>query len=347
VGDRVTRDEVSRSTMWFTLMNLLFLNAGRRAELIELFRDALVRQGGGRLYGSDLNPLAPALQVVDEAFIFPHGDSPAFAGTLLQFCIEKEIRLVVPTIDPDLVRLDRIRAEFADKVPRCHLLIPSSECIELARNKKLAKARFARAGIPTARTLDANDSQMVFPVFVRPLGGSAGEGARRISNRESLASALQADPGLLIEEYIDGDEITVDVLTDLSGRFLIAIPRRRIRVRGGEVVQGVLERSDRIEALAREVAAAFQPAGPLTVQFLRTKEGSVYATEVNARMGGGLPLTVAAGADWCGWILDMVRGQPPDLTVAIRDRLFLTRCDRSFFLTESEVRDLEKQVFRR
>ena len=84
-------------------MNILFLNVGRRCELVREFKKVLPSfPGGGLVYGSDINPLAPALSKVDESVIFPHSSDSLFPKSFVCFCLENEIGLVIPTIDPDL-----------------------------------------------------------------------------------------------------------------------------------------------------------------------------------------------------------------------------------------------------
>jgi putative hydrolase of the HAD superfamily len=85
------------------------------------------------------------------------------------------------------------------------------------------------------------------------------------------------------------------------------------------------------------LAEGFGCEGPVTLQFRsppgrRDAEQRFVAMEMNARMGGGLPLSIAAGADWPGWILDLCAGKAPALDVPIRDGLLLLRYDASVFV---------------
>jgi len=322
-------------------MNLLFLNVGRRCELVERFREALRVRGGGTIWGSDIDPKAPALQLVDRAKIFPHGDTDEFPPFLCSFCNEHGIDLVIPSIDPDLRRLDSMRDGFERNVPDGSLLLPPSDVIQAAADKLESKRVFEAAGLQPPRTLSADEGSLSFPVFVRPRGGSGGEGARKVANQRQLEGILQESPNLIVEEFVDGSEFTVDVLSSPEKEALIALPRKRIRVRGGEAQISLLERNSSLEAHAKTAAEEFGATGPTTIQFIKGRGGDFVPIELNARMGGGLPLSIAAGADWPGWILDLVLGQSISTGEPIADGIVMSRYDQSVFLTKDDLERLE------
>lgn len=315
-------------------MNIFFLNVGRRCELVELFSRALVAVSPGLVWGSDPNPLAPALAVVDRCVELPKDiDSSEFLDGLAEFLAREAIDLVIPTIDPDLVRLDRWREELKGRAPCAHLLLSPREVIYTARDKRHSREAFARLGVPVPEAVDPTSSDLSFPLFVKPAAGSASVGAVRVNNRSELMARLAITTDPMVERLVTGDETTVDVLLDLDGRALCAVPRRRLQARDGEVTRGVIERAPELEALAMRLASALGCTGPVTLQFRSPAPGRWVAMELNARMGGGLPLTVAAGADWPRWILEMAAGLEPDIaSTAVRDGMLLTRADRSFFL---------------
>jgi putative hydrolase of the HAD superfamily len=99
------------------------------------------------------------------------------------------------------------------------------------------------------------------------------------------------------------------------------------------VTRAVVERSPELEALAMRLASGLGCTGPVTLQFRNPEPGHWVAMELNARMGGGLPLAIGAGADWPRWILQMAIGRQPDVAGAtMHDGMLMTRCDRSIFL---------------
>jgi carbamoyl-phosphate synthase large subunit len=315
-------------------MNIFFLNVGRRCELVEAFARALPAVSPGLIWGSDPNPLAPALAVVDRCVELPmQVDSIVFLDALCDFLVRESIDLVIPTIDPDLVRLDQWRSELAKRAPRALLLLSPSSVIQIARDKRLSRDAFAELGAEVPQKVDPSSKNLVFPLFVKPASGSASIGAVRVNNESELSAHLAETVDPMVEQLVGGDETTVDVLLDLSGLALYAVPRRRLQVRGGEVTRSIVECSPQLEAIAMSIASGLGCIGPVTVQFRNPEPGRWVAMEINARMGGGLPLTIAAGANWPLWILEMVIGRQPMTTdVLIHDGMVMTRTDRSFFL---------------
>lgn len=315
-------------------MNIFFLNVGRRCELVEAFARALPAVSPGLIWGSDPNPLAPALAVVDRRVELPDNiDSDYFLGALCEFLVRESIDLVIPTIDPDLVRLDRWREQVAERSPRTRLLLSPSSVIRIARDKRLSRDAFAALGAEVPLAVDPQAPNLVFPLFIKPASGSASVGAVRVNNEDELRALLAETDDPMVESLVGGDETTVDVLLDLKGQALCAVPRRRLQVRGGEVTRGIVEKNPELEARAMSIASGLGCIGPVTLQFRNPAPGRWVAMELNARMGGGLPLTISAGADWPRWILQMASDGVPSVSgVTVHDGMIMTRTDRSIFL---------------
>jgi len=316
-------------------MNILFLNVGRRCELVKEFKKVLPRfQGGGLIFGSDINPLAPALQLVDRSVIFPHSSKGEFDETFISFCQENKIRLVVPSIDPDLHYLSLKLDKLKKALPKTLLLISSKEVVQVCEDKRKTKEFFKKCGalVPDYKEATEKDD---FPVFIKPAFGSASEGAQQISNKSELKAQLESLENPMVEELVEGPEYTVDVFCDRSFKARIAIPRRRIAVRGGEVSRGIIERNEELETISKSIAETLKVDIPITVQFRKSGVGFV-AMEINARIGGGLPLTIAAGGQWPFWILQMANGETPVCSDDVQDGLLISRYDESVFIEPEE-----------
>ena len=82
------------------------------------------------------------------------------------------------------------------------------EAYGISRDKKKSKDYFASIGVPTPQ-----DNPMEPPYFVKPPCESSSVGARIIYDEEELRDL---EPGMLIEEYVEGEVISLEVIGDGS-----------------------------------------------------------------------------------------------------------------------------------
>ncbi len=286
--------------------------AGRRTSLVRAFVEA-THERGGRTIAGDVDGLAPALYAADAAVPTLRSDDAGYVADLVRTIRANGIGLLVPTIDTDLPILAAHRAELEDA--GCRLAVSSESFVATTLDKVSTATVFGAAGIDVPRTWLpplGPDVDLPADVFVKPRQGSASKDAQR-AGRAELAGILERVPGAVVQELLEGPEITIDALLDLAGRPIHFVPRIRIKTIGGESVQGVtLEHDDAIETWIEGVLRACEALGaigPLTLQAFLTSRGPVLS-EINPRFGGGFPLALAAGGSYPGWLLDMVAGIP-------------------------------------
>jgi carbamoyl-phosphate synthase large subunit len=323
----------------FTRVNVLFTSVGRRVELIRAFRRACQSLGlGGRIVAVDIDPLAPALQLVDSRYIVPRLESSDYIPTIIEICRGEQIGLVFPLIDPDIPVLAQNRSLIETTGAR--LAVIPAESVATVNDKWLTTQFFQRLGLNTPRSwlpgqLDA--AQAEYPLFIKPRGGSAAQSTFKVNNAREMAFFSNYVPDPLIQEHLPGPEITSDVICDLDGEVLAVVSRQRIEVRWGEVAKGVTVYDPAIAQACIKIAEALPAIGPITVQCM-LRDGQPYFTEINARLGGGVPLGIAAGVDGPRWLLARTAGLPMEIPPlgSYQTGLYLTRFDESFFLTEAD-----------
>ncbi len=126
----------------------------------------------------------------------------------------------------------------------------------------------------------------------------------------ACALARVADP--IVQHRLDGDEFTVDALVSVGGGTLLAaVPRWRRETRGGISVMGETFADDRLTSAVAGLLTGIGLSGPSNVQgFIGPGNAPPVFTEVNPRFAGGLPLSLAAGADIVGEYLRGIMGAP-------------------------------------
>src|SRR5207237_1632806 len=112
-----------------------------------------------------------------------------------------------------------------------------------------------------------------------------GYGSRHIylaHDREALELELQRTPvESMVQAACQGEEFSIDVVCDLEGRCLNAIPRTMIQSKGGESIKGMTVKDWELIELGRRVSEAIPLKGVATVQCFRERDGTHRVTAVH------------------------------------------------------------------
>ena len=315
-------------------MNAIFCSAGRRVELLRAFKAAYAELGlQGSVIALDVDFLAPALRVADRHYVVPRLNAPSFDHALLAICEREAPAVVFPLIDPDIPVLARLRD--AMRARGAHLAGIVGDAVAITEDKWKTRAWFQSLGLrtPASWLPETRPAGIAYPVFVKPRRGSAGQHSYKVTDGAWLDAILATVPEPIIQEFMSTPEVTTDVVCDPEGNVLAVVSRRRLEVRSGEVSKGVTMRDERIEEACCHIARALGARGPITVQCFLTDDGPVFS-EINARLGGGFPLGVAAGANSPKWLLARAAGMTIDVPPigTYRTGVYMSRYDESLIL---------------
>lgn len=319
--------------------NILISSAGRRVVLARLFRAGLAELGlPGEVMAADISPLSAAYCEAGTRFLVPRCTDPEFVPALLERCIEHDIRLVVPTIDTELPILAETREQFAAVGTTVAVSGPAT--VRTGQDKLHTHEWLERAGLPTVRQWTpetAPADPACYPLIAKPRFGSSSIGVHLLHGPDGLEPLRKSD--YVIEEIARGNEHTVDVYVDRGGALVCAIPRRRLETRAGEVSKGVTVAHRGLLDLAGRVVAALDDAyGVLNFQcFVDPETDRLAVIELNARFGGGFPLSDAAGAHVPRWMVEDLAGLTSTATRTFTDGLVMLRFDDAVFTTRDAL----------
>lgn len=313
--------------------NILITCAGRRVGLVRAFRAARDAVSPfGKVFCGDCDPLAPALAFADNAAILPRLGDGEYMESVLMFCKTQSVSFVVPTIDTELPALAEMR-ERALKEFGVRFLVSSRECVAICRDKRQTADFFAGNSIPAPATYlnpdAARRASASFPLIVKPSAGSSSIGVNVAMNWAELEFFCGRTPEPVIQEMLTGAEYTVDAFLDFGGAIVEAVPRRRIAVRSGEILKGQIDMRPQIRGAAfrvLEALSAIGAVGPVTLQGFLCGDGVFRFTEINPRFGGGVTMSIAAGADFPACLYCLDAGLPLP-AIEVRDHAVFSRFD--------------------
>ena len=298
----------------FQELNVLLSSCGRRVGLMDCFRSALRDLGiCGSVVAVDCSLTAPAFHLADAAWQVPRCSEPEFAQVIVELCQRESVRLAVPTIDPELPVYAGNRDLFA--AVRTAVAVSGPDTVAIAADKVRTHQWLSEHGFATVRQAPANEalaqpSDWRFPLIAKPRRGSAGIGVAPVADLDALRVACRGRDDLVVEEIAPGQEYTINLFVNASGKCICVVPHMRLEVRAGEVSKAVTAKRPALIELGRQIGEALPGAyGPLNVQCFVDAQGTIRVTEINPRFGGGYPIAQAAGANFPRWLIEEALGR--------------------------------------
>lgn len=316
-------------------INILVTAASRRVPLIQAFVQALRRLGlRGNVVTSDMNILSPGLYFSDRHYLVPLTTDPQYLPIIQSICFKERIHLLIPTIDDELPLFGTHADSFLKMGVR---VVVSGAATGTICNDKLRTVQYLGArGIDVPQTwlpAELDFRNLHYPLFLKPRQGRGSVGAHAIYNERELRFFLEYVPDPVVQEYLPGREFTIDVLTDFTGRVISAVPRERLVVRAGVIDRGQTWNNPAMIDVGVRVAEALKIRGPANIQ-LKWHEDRGTVFEVNPRFSGGISLTIAAGADFPAWLIEMRLGRRIRPAIGkFTDGLLMTCYETALFLS--------------
>jgi carbamoyl-phosphate synthase large subunit len=274
------------------------------------------------LLAADMDPWAAGLYLVPPSArtLIPAGADPHFTDVLLARCQALGVDVVLPTVDAELRPLAGARPLYAAE--GIDLLLAPAQALDVILDK-LALAQRCAGVVRVPRTelfgSAVDPALLTYPVIVKPRTGSGSRGVITVDAAGELAAFVRS-PALIVQEFLPGEEYSIDVLADASGHVIASVPRLRARVDSGVSVGGQTVHDEELSSFGRAVAQATGITYVANVQCKRDAAGRPALLEVNPRMPGTLGLTIASGVDMPRLALAALLGQPLPATMDFRER---------------------------
>lgn len=296
-----------------------------------------------RLIAVDASPLSAGLYEADARYIVPCIDAPDYIRSILTIGIKEAADVILPTFSTEIPIFAAEALQFQHHSIK--LLISPLSTVLMFSNKWSTYRFLKRHGFSTPETVLGGEAQptLEYPLFLKPLIGSGSKGCYRVDSESDLSFYTKRfSTGFVLQRYLKGNEITVDLLTDSESRVVAAVPRLRVRIRDGMAVVGrTMENAELLEQVER-FASLSGIVGPANIQGFLMKEKFVL-TDINTRFSaGGLSLTIASGVNTPLMAVMLALGQSVSPARTYQTNLWMIGSQSQTFIRESKI-DTVKQ----
>lgn len=263
---------------------------------------SLIHGATHHVTATDCDPHAAGLALAHHGFVSPPASSPSFARTLIQRCRSYRIEALVTTVAEEIEALRAAAHELEAIGTR--LWLPPSETTSICNDKLAFFHRLHEQGVPTPATIaspsascaEAIAEAVPGPWIVKPREGRGSRDVFAADSIDDLRYALPRVQEPIVQTRLTGREFTVDVLVSRRRDLIGVSPRWRLATKGGISTSGVTFRHPEVQLLVEQTMHALQYEGVGCLQGFLDDEGRASCVEVNPRFGGGVSLSIAAGA---------------------------------------------------
>ena len=265
----------------------------------------------GRIIATDSSKLAAGFFMTASHEVMPEvSNEKEYKKRLFEVVKKYGVQVLMPSSGFDIYEYSKYRQELQEDYGAV-AVVSDPKSLEICRDKALTFETLDGKFDTPFTTRDPNKVKD-FPVIAKPRLGKGSEDIFKLDNEKDLAyvtSKFEAGT-MIFQEYLAGQEYTIDVLCDLDKKPLLAVPRVRVQTRGGISTVGTIKRDKKIESECLRIAKHIGIRGPCCMQMkeVSKEDPTPKLIEINPRMGGGTIFTTLAGANFPAMILELVAG---------------------------------------
>lgn len=258
-----------------------------------------------RIVATDSSDLAAGFFLADDHMVMPEANAALYKDKLFQVVKDKDIKILMPSSGYDVYpyseNRDRLHESGAVAV------VSDRGKLETCRDKALTFKTLSHAfkDVVPFTTLIPEKIRL-FPIIAKPRFGKGSRDIFVIKDQSELDYVKSRHTDMIYQELLPGTEYTVDVLSDLSEKPLVAVPRIRLQTKAGISTKGKVVHNPELENLCMKIAEFIGIRGPCCIQMKESAEGVLKLVEINPRMGGGTIFTALAGINFPKLVMDLV-----------------------------------------
>lgn len=305
-------------------MNILILSVGTRNKIVQYFKKAVGLEGV--VIATDMSEYAPALYEADKFYKVPRMTDEKYIDIIFDICQKEKIDAVLTLIDPELSLLAMHQEQF--RKMGVQVIGSNYELCERCLNKWEMFCWLQKHGYRCAKTYidkeiffrDVELNKISYPVFVKPICGSASLAISKVYDKETIELLFAHTQGLMIQEFLEGQEIGADCYIDMiSGETVSIFTKKKLVMRAGETDKAVSFKDEKLFVLIEKFIRDSGFRGQIDIDIFECS-GEYYISEVNPRFGGGYPHAYECGCNHMQLIINNICGRVNECKIGQYDK---------------------------
>lgn len=213
------------------------------------------------------------------------------------------------------------------KALRCY--VPSEHCRFWSLNKLTMRKLFKKYGVSVPQFIETsslNPSIDDYPVIVKPIDSGGSRGVTKVLESAELSVAIQRakkyskNSEILIEQYIDGSEFSIEAISHQGQHYIAAItekitsgPPNFVELAHFQPANLSAEKINQITSLVCEALTVLDYLqGPSHTEVKFDEDGKCYIIEIGLRLGGDFITSdlvrLSTGYDLVGASIEQIFG---------------------------------------
>ncbi len=310
-------------------MKILFTAVGSIGypSLIKEFQNA-----GIEIIGIDADPHAIGFSLLEKSYVVPLGTSNSFIPKILEIIELEKLDAIISNPEEELLILSKNKDTIEEKGTL--LLCPDFKTVELCAYKKKTYDFLESIGIPIPKNYSKETPK--FPCVVKPNFGRGGSSVYYVNNQKELEVCLNKVNNPIIQEFIHGEEYSIDILADKEGISLSVIPRVRLKTESGISTRGITIYNEKIINYCKKIVKELKIFGPSCIQCIKSGE-NIKFLEVNTRFGGGSILSIRADQNIIPNLMKLINNEKPIVSKNFLENLTMNRFYSEVFNSKEKI----------
>lgn len=258
--------------------------------LVSAYLIKSIQDAGEIAVASDIDTTCVGKYIADDFLQMPSAKAETAWNDIYSSITKNAINVVIPSFDETLSMWANYKPLL--KKNGIDVILSDLDTIKVFQDKWLTYLFFKEHHIPTPKTSLKQEFMLT-----KPRLGRGSEGISISNNSINME-------GMISQEYLQGEEYTIDVFCDRSSKPVYIVPRKRIAVREGKSTGGIVVNNPNINNWVEKICSKIDFLGPINIQCFVCHNGDIKFIEVNPRIAGGMALAFAATENWVTLIIE-------------------------------------------